>query len=65
MGTSIVRCEYCRAELFDHADCYQRTKNYILLINFVKKLRKKSCDMIDDCTACDALSILREIGEEK
>lgn len=38
--------------------------NYEEAISFLKKTSKKSCELVE-CSACDALKLLRKFGEEK
>ncbi len=37
--------------------------NYQKLLNFTKRVKSQSCCNVCNCLACDALTVLREIGE--
>jgi hypothetical protein len=38
-------------------------QNYALVVDFLKELTTRSCCNVCQCMSCDALQILRKIGE--
>lgn len=47
---------------------YKEYQAYIVkyprLLEFVKRVHKQSCCNVCECVPCDALDVLREIGED-
>lgn len=40
-------------------------EKYQKLLEFVKSVKNQSCCNVCDCRSCDALKLLRDIGEDK
>lgn len=40
-------------------------EKYVLLVDFLKDLSKSGCCNVCQCKSCDALKLLREIGESE
>lgn len=51
---------------FSYEDKKRHQDNkYKELVKFVRKISKQGCELSGDCLACDALSLLRKIGEDE
>ena len=57
--TSIIKCEHCQKELYDHAGCYRQALNYEQLLEFVKSLETTTNSIP---IRMRARNLLKEIG---
>lgn len=62
--SSEVRCEHCGKSLFHHSDCYARAKRYTEMLEFLRRIADRGCELVGPCDSCKAVSLLRKYGEK-
>lgn len=60
-----VMCFYERHEVtYEQAKLIEKRMNdYQVMLEFIKSLKNRGCCAMCECISCDALQVLREIGE--
>lgn len=54
-----------RGGMYEHVHAFDEMKfKYDKLLEFAKHAAKNSCCLVCSCLACDALTVLRQIGED-